>query len=232
MMESSQTWAIILPVLDNIQAAIDATAQALRPESREAPDTQRRRLEALNRRLLASLSELRVSLSLLEGRAATSATPATAYMHFALVCSVDEKVLRMLDGRPTSWPLLQKELLRTDDGGEHFYVELDQALSDPVAPSVVFEVFLYCLERGFKGMFEQMPAEIGKRKEQLRLRIDGPSEEVLTRRGEDPPASASGRRGAPDQGLDLPQTFPWRTWAVAALLVVAIHVAIVLSWRM
>lgn len=71
---------------------------------------------------------------------------------FPLVVHLDEIVQHLApDTRGDGWPLLQKDLFDTEKGGQLFYNALDELLDDPRANPVLFEMYAFCLQLGFRG---------------------------------------------------------------------------------
>ena len=50
--------------------------------------------------------------------------------------------------------LVQDTLFHIDNGGERFYLTLDEALNERDPPALLLEVFYYCLKDGFLGRYE------------------------------------------------------------------------------
>jgi hypothetical protein len=57
----------------------------------------------------------------------------------------------------TQWPKLQKELLKCRNGGERFFTDLEQLLSQPSASAMAIQVYYFCLKQGFKGRYLNQP---------------------------------------------------------------------------
>lgn len=94
----------------------------------------------------------------------------------ALVIYFDERVMSLLpEPMRLSWPLLQTELTRSTSGGSDFFRSIDEALDDPRAPSLVFEIYYFCLEHGFVGMYAHEPRQLEEIARRLAARIDRPA---------------------------------------------------------
>ena len=69
-----------------------------------------------------------------------------------IVIYVDELMKTKLpDHAGNGHPLLQEKLFNSSRGGEVFYDTLDDVLHKGDVPSIVYEVFYFCLNSGFKG---------------------------------------------------------------------------------
>lgn len=133
-----------------------AAAQA--PESETDAQDDRARIEplqALARSRSAALwKQLAEHPELGEGDAFGRVRTALA-IHF------DERVLeRLPDYLRSSWTRLQTEFTGSSVGGEDFYRFVDQALVDRSLPSLVFEVYHFCLSHGFEGRHANNPGQI------------------------------------------------------------------------
>lgn len=106
----------------------------------------RRRLDVLRIKLKEEFSEFDTFLIL-----------------FPIVAHFDELVqTRYLEVSETSWPPLQQELFKVDKAGELFYETLDDILRKPQTPTLVFEVYYFCLCHGFRGKYEGNPVKINE----------------------------------------------------------------------
>jgi type IV/VI secretion system ImpK/VasF family protein len=139
----------------------------------------------------------------------------TFHVLFALVVLFDERVQsRFLSGASGgSWPLLQTELFKIDDGGEAFYATVDDLVRKPDTHAFVYEVFHYCLSIGFRGRYAEDQAKVNEYKAKLASKIALPTV---------PPAAnaASARAAVPT--FRIPAT----PYAVAAVVFAAIWVAL------
>lgn len=91
---------------------------------------------------------------------------------FAIVAHFDESVqANYLNRSNTFWPTLQKEFFKIDDAGEIFYETLDDILRKPQTIPLVYEVFYFCLNHGFKGKYIDNPVKINEYLKKLRVKI-------------------------------------------------------------
>lgn len=90
----------------------------------------------------------------------------------ALVIHFDERILeRLPDYLRSSWTHLQTEHTGSSVGGEDFYRAVDQALNDRSLPSLVFEVYHFCLSHGFEGRHANHAAQIQEYERNLEAHI-------------------------------------------------------------
>ena len=91
---------------------------------------------------------------------------------FAIVAHFDEYVqANYLSDSHEGWPPLQRELFQIDDAGEVFYETLDDILHKPQTLSLVYEVFYFCLNHGFRGRYNDNPVKITEYLRRLRAKI-------------------------------------------------------------
>lgn len=91
---------------------------------------------------------------------------------FGLTIYLDEHILtRLFDRRPQDWPLLQKQFLRIRNGGEDFFLKADYILQTRNVSPFVWEVYYFCLKRGFCGRYYGHDDRIEYYKKQLELKI-------------------------------------------------------------
>ncbi|UDQ98174.1 DotU family type IV/VI secretion system protein [Lentisphaerota bacterium WC36G] len=74
------------------------------------------------------------------------------YINFAVVAFCDELISVLFARNELSWPKLQKDMYDTENGGEQFYSLLDQIIEQPTFPIIVYQVYYYLLNDGFKGV--------------------------------------------------------------------------------
>ncbi|MFT6990066.1 MAG: hypothetical protein ACJASL_002044 [Paraglaciecola sp.] len=90
------------------------------------------------------------------------------YVQCALIFHCDETVLtQTLECRANvktkslkfkaKWPTLQKQLLECRNGGERFFIKLDELLTPSSELTVAIETYYFCLKQGFKGRYLQQP---------------------------------------------------------------------------
>jgi hypothetical protein len=58
------------------------------------------------------------------------------------------------------WPTLQKQLLECRNGGERFFIKLDELLMQPCDFPVAIETYYFCLKQGFKGRYLHQPEKL------------------------------------------------------------------------
>jgi type IV/VI secretion system ImpK/VasF family protein len=75
------------------------------------------------------------------------------YCLFPLVTYVDELVFAVAGPRATAYEPLQSELYGVDNAGELFYVTIDELLRKDETLPVIFEVYFFCLQDGFMGLY-------------------------------------------------------------------------------
>jgi type VI secretion system protein ImpG len=132
---------------------------------------------------------------------------------FPIVVYVDELVQSVTRGEINRWEPLQSELYNVDNGGELFYSILEDRLRQEETPQVVFEVFYFCLNDGFSGMY------VGDTR-----KID----EYKTRLAEKIPLRPTGNTEAyAPIGVEL-VSFPWQYYAGSAAVLLTTFA--VLSW--
>jgi hypothetical protein len=98
----------------------------------------------------------------------------------ALLIHYDERELATAQGGAAGAALLlQTEYCGLYDGGERFFVLLEDALRSPATPSLVLQLFLFCLRSGFCGRYpslddperlahqDELCQRVGKRPEPL-----------------------------------------------------------------
>jgi type IV/VI secretion system ImpK/VasF family protein len=93
------------------------------------------------------------------------------YTLFPIVVYTDELVNGVTRGATSRWEPLQSELYDIDNGGEVFYQILDARLRQEETHPLVFEVFYYCLNDGFCGVYASDSRKIEEYKARLTERI-------------------------------------------------------------
>ena len=93
------------------------------------------------------------------------------YVLLPIVIYVDELVTSITRGRASRWEPLQSELYDMGNGGELFYVLLEDHLRKSDTHPFVFQIFYFCLSDGFAGMAERDPRKIEQCKAILATRI-------------------------------------------------------------
>ncbi len=117
-------------------------------------------------------TQLRESLRRLERRLQQEfREPNIRNIMLPLVIHADERLMTATLGRAGAWAPLQLEFFEFDDGGVQFYSKLEELLSLPDTPALVFEVFYFCLRDGFRGLHADNPARIEDYKARLAARL-------------------------------------------------------------
>ncbi|WP_235602904.1 DotU family type IV/VI secretion system protein [Piscirickettsia litoralis] len=93
-------------------------------------------------------------------------------IHFPVLAYCDEIVNSANQHKDVQWPLLQQEFYNTTNGGEDFFVALDDALQQAYTPAV-YEVFFFLLKSGFKGQLIDNEAKRDDYIEQLEANLKG-----------------------------------------------------------
>jgi type IV/VI secretion system ImpK/VasF family protein len=122
-------------------------------------------------------AKLRAKLDVLKADLAEELTERESYLVlFPLVVLFDELIQNrfLTGGQSGSWPSLQTELFKIDNGGEVFFDTLDDLLRKPDTLTFVFEVFYLCLSHGFKGRYADNLAKVNEYKHKLEARIPQP----------------------------------------------------------
>jgi type IV/VI secretion system ImpK/VasF family protein len=129
--------------------------------------------DAALRDLVSIREKIRTELSGLKNKLAERLSERDCYLIlFPLVAHFDEIVqTSRLDADQITWPPLQRELFRIDDAGEMFYETLNDILVKPQTLPLIYEVFYYCLNDGFRGRYNDNPMKINEYMEILRTKI-------------------------------------------------------------
>lgn len=131
--------------------------------------------------LLHLHDDLRARLERL--RSAIGAAAQSERIMLILIFYFDERVMQKLpDTVRRRWSPLQVEWIGSSHGGTEFYRVLDRMLQDEHTPSLVFEVFYFCLNSGFVGRYAGNPDAIEAHKDYLRSRIAVPDSGTPQRR--------------------------------------------------
>ena len=160
-------------------------------------------------------SKLRGKLDMLKAALSEHLTEREAYLVlFPLVVMFDELVQnRFVAGGQGTWPALQTELYKIDDGGEQFYNTLDDILRKADTIPFIYEIFYFCLSNGFKGRYGDNLAKINEYKHRLETKIPHP---------------AVPRKPDPDAGMTRIDfgRLPILRYTVVAFLVVGFYTAL------
>lgn len=132
------------------------------------------------------------------------------YVLFPIVVHFDELARLVSRGATDEWEPLQSELYDVDNGGELFYVRLEERLQQKETPSIVFEVFYFCLRNGFLGKLSDDP----KRVEDYLSRLDFRLHKAPIQKLNEGPAEV----------IDVHvQAFPYKYYLLAAAAVVGLY---------
>lgn len=119
----------------------------------------------------------------------------------AITSFVDERERVMLGALADAWrlPGLQGDLLQIDDGGDRFFVQLQELLVRADVHELVFEIHLLCLRAGFVGRYRDRRPELDALLARLveRVRRDQPRRALLAVAGPPPPRRRVGFVGFP-----------------------------------
>lgn len=203
----------------DVWGTVAGIAEVLRP-LREAtsPDA----LAAVD--LVDVRAKLRVRLEQLRALLAGRHSERDAYfVLFPLVAHYDELVKTLvLDLHHLQWPPIQQELYQVADAGDLFYETLDSVLGKPDTLPLVYEMYYFCLEDGFRGRYGANPDKLDEYRHKLREQIRPAVLEAL------PAQRPAAPRRAP---LRLPA---WAWYGVAAAILLAVYAVLnsmADSWR-
>jgi type IV/VI secretion system ImpK/VasF family protein len=130
-----------------------------------------------------------------------------------IVIYADELARVVTRGSVQTWEPLQSETFNIENGGELFYWAIDERLRQQETPPIVFEVFYFCLNDGFVGMYQGEPRKVEEYKELLRKHI-------ATKR-----TAAAARK---DRAAAKIIRFPWQYYAAAMVVTLALYA--ILRW--
>jgi type IV/VI secretion system ImpK/VasF family protein len=128
-----------------------------------------------------------------------------------IVIYVDELARVVTRGSVQQWEPLQSETFNVENGGELFYWQIDERLKQQETPPLVFEVFYFCLNDGFVGMYQNDPHKIAEYKDRLRRRI--PTKAIVSTPRKERAAAKIIR-------------FPWPYYAAAFAVIIAVYAAL------
>lgn len=119
-------------------------------------------------------AEIRKELDFLRVKLAEQLTERDCYLVlFPIVAYFDEHVQTCyLDENQMGWPPLQKELFQIDDAGEIFYETVEDILRKPQTIPFIYEVYYFCLGKGFQGRYVNNPVKINEYMKKLHAKID------------------------------------------------------------
>lgn len=125
-----------------------------------------------------------------------------------IVIYADELARVITRGSVQSWEPLQSEIFNIENGGELFYWAIDERLRQQETPPIVFEVFYFCLNDGFVGMYAGDPRKVEEYKELLRKHIS---------------LRPTGRAARKERVAPKLIKLPWPYYAGAAALTLAVY---------
>ncbi len=79
-----------------------------------------------------------------------------------LECHCESKLHTPLFRVKSQWPSLQRSQLQCRDGGELFYEQLNELLSQSASYALAIEVHYFCLKQGFLGQYVNAPHEVDR----------------------------------------------------------------------
>lgn len=153
-LSKADTWYAILCANDDIDASIaQARSQGATAES----------LEQLRAQIQSRIEQLRSELR---------SVPGYERILLVLVLYLDERVMRRLpDSTRHLWRPMQVDWIGSTNGGTEFYRILDSLVQDESTSNLLLEVFYYCLNNGFVGVYVDNPDAIENYKQYLRTRV-------------------------------------------------------------
>jgi type IV/VI secretion system ImpK/VasF family protein len=108
-------------------------------------------------------------------RSVLAAEPGGEQAMLALVLYFDEHIMAQLpEFLATSWPLLQTRLTGRKTGGTDFFRLIDRLLESGPQPTLVLEIYYFCLSNGFQGQYADDLAALEDYKQRLRAHIVAP----------------------------------------------------------
>lgn len=123
--------------------------------------------------LVGIRAEIRKELDLLRVKLAEQLTERDCYLViFPIVSYFDEYIqTHYLDENRMSWPPLQKELFQIDDAGQLFYDTVDDILRKPQTLPFIYEVYYFCMGKGFQGRYVDNAIKINEYMKKLGKKI-------------------------------------------------------------
>lgn len=182
-----------------------AGASSSGPRATQITEDERRALADLSQRVQERITTLDQTLGSERGREEVIK---------ALVLYFDERIMvRLPDYLRLGWPLLQIAYTGAPTGGDDFYRFVSDLRAKATTPSLVFEVYYFCLENGFVGRYANDLASIERYQQWIREAIELPR--VPTDSADT--AEVSVRTTKPVAG--------WVAYAVSLAVVVAVAAA-------
>ena len=159
----------------HLQQPVPAVQAASSPvESDARPQTEQTGLSGEARYDLVGIrAEIRKELDLLRVKLAEQLTERDCYLViFPIVSYFDEYIqTHYLDENRMSWPSLQKELFQIDDAGQLFYDTVDDILRKPQTLPFIYEVYYFCMGKGFQGRYVDNAIKINEYMKKLGKKI-------------------------------------------------------------
>ena len=123
--------------------------------------------------LVGIRADIRKELDLLRVNLAEQLTERDCYLViFPIVSYFDEYIqTHYLDENRMNWPPLQKELFQIDDAGELFYDTVDDILRKPQTLPFIYEVYYFCMGKGFQGRYVDNAIKINEYMKKLGQKI-------------------------------------------------------------
>ena len=199
-----------------IVSAINALLRPLREAGSPAA------LETID--LVDLRAKLRVRLEYLRAQITGRHSERDAYFAlFPLVAYYDERVKALiLDLNHLQWPPIQQELYQVADAGDLFYESLDSLLGKPETLPLVYEMYYFCLQDGFRGRYGANPEKLDEYRQRLRERIRAADVDAL------PVQKPTRPRRVP---LRLPNSLYYGAAGLALLLVYALLGFLARLWQ-
>jgi type IV/VI secretion system ImpK/VasF family protein len=156
--EVNSLWDTVFPWLEN--------AISIVTDSAGNPSAQ-----SLHDRLVAELEALTVQL-----KKWPSPVPddTRRQIRDVLAIFLDERVLAQKWISPDRWPLLQESVAGFRDGGSRFYAQLNLLRDAPGTHPFIHQLFLLCIQSGFRGAYGENEGALLALKRSLASRIDLP----------------------------------------------------------
>lgn len=113
----------------------------------------------------------------------------------ALLIHYDERELAFAQGGGAGASVLfQTEYCGLYDGGERFFILLEDALRSPATPALVLQLMLFCMRSGFCGRYQSLDdAERAACQNELSQRVGKPPEPIVAPRTAAPLERIPGR---------------------------------------
>ena len=166
----SRPWEAVQLVFDILERF--SRRIAIDEDNTEA-SSEEKKISATGEELVKFRKDIRVHLDLLRAELLEELSERDSYfVLFPIVALLDEIVqTRFLDVSQMSWPPLQKELFQIDDAGFMFYESLEEILRKPQTLPFIYEIYFFCINHGFKGMYNDNPLKISDYRKKLQKKI-------------------------------------------------------------